>query len=60
MRIDGGEGWPCSLIRPEIRDDPIIFPSVDLLRGDHFYTPLSLAGEGFYADVWARFLAAEH
>lgn len=45
------------LIPPEIRDDPVMFPPVDLLRRSHFYAPLSAEGERLYADVWARFMA---
>lgn len=47
------------LIQQEIRRDPVIFPSVDLLRKAHFYTPLSPEGERLYADLWARFMAAD-
>ncbi|MDS4030403.1 MAG: spermidine/putrescine ABC transporter substrate-binding protein [Candidatus Contendobacter sp.] len=46
------------LIQPEIRDDPVIFPSIDLLRKSHFYAPLGPEGERLYADVWAQFMAA--
>lgn len=48
------------LIQQEIRDDPVIFPSVDLLRKSHFYAPLSPEGERLYADVWAWFMADNH
>lgn len=46
------------LIKPEIRDDPNIFPSPEVLRRTHFYPPLSPAGKKRYDDVWKRFLAA--
>lgn len=46
------------LLKSEIRDDPIIFPSVEILRRAHFYPPLSPAGKKRYDDVWQRFLAA--
>jgi spermidine/putrescine transport system substrate-binding protein len=47
------------LIKPEIRDDPVIFPPVEMLRRAYFYTPLSPEGETLYRLVWERFLAGD-
>ncbi len=46
-------------VKPEIRDDPVIFPSVEMLRRAYFYEPLSSEGESLYRLVWERFLAGE-
>lgn len=46
-------------IKPEIRDDPVIFPSVEMLRRAYFYTPLSPEGESLYQRIWERFLAGD-
>jgi spermidine/putrescine transport system substrate-binding protein len=46
------------LVNPEIRNDPVIFPSPEQLRRAHFYLPLSPAGESLYKQAWDRFLAA--
>lgn len=45
------------LVRAEIRDSPVIFPTVDLLRRSHFYAPLSAEGEPLYAGAWARLMS---
>jgi spermidine/putrescine transport system substrate-binding protein len=47
-----------TLVNPEIRDDPVIFPPLEQLRRAHFYLPLSPAGESLYKQAWDRFLAA--
>jgi spermidine/putrescine transport system substrate-binding protein len=44
------------LIKPEIRNDPVIFPSNQLLQGANFYTPLSPEGDLLYEETWERFL----
>lgn len=46
------------LVKPEIRDDPVIYPPLEQLRNAHFYRTLSAEGERLYADVWRRFLAS--
>jgi spermidine/putrescine transport system substrate-binding protein len=46
-------------IKPEIRDDPVIFPPVEMLRRAYFYAPLSPEGESLYRRVWERFLAGD-
>lgn len=46
------------LIKPEIRDDPNIFPPPEVLRRTHFYPPLTPLGKKRYDDIWKRFLAA--
>lgn len=45
------------LIQPEIRNDPVIFPSNQDLQNGHIILPLSPEGEKRYADLWARFTA---
>lgn len=44
------------LIQPEIRNDPVIFPSNQDLQNGHIILPLSPDGEKRYADLWARFM----
>jgi len=46
------------LVNPEIRDNPAIFPSSDMLKNAEILLPLSPEGEVLYADAWQRFLAA--
>ena len=46
-------------IKPEIRNDPVIYPSSEDLRNGHIILPLSPEGEKLYADVWARFMGAK-
>jgi spermidine/putrescine transport system substrate-binding protein len=46
------------LIKPEVRNDPVIFPPAEALRRAHFYRPLSREGETLYQRAWDRFLAA--
>lgn len=46
------------LVHPEVRNDPVIFPSADELRRAHFYLPLTPAGEALYQRAWERVLAA--
>lgn len=47
-----------ALVKSELRDDPVVYPSVEELRKAHFYTPVSPAGAKLYDDVWKRFLKA--
>ena len=42
-------------IKPEVRDDPIVYPPVEQLRQAHVYSPLSPVGEELYARIWKRF-----
>lgn len=42
-------------IKPEVRDDPVVYPTVEQLRRAHFYKQLTPAGEQRYAEVWRRF-----
>ena len=46
------------LIKPEIRNDPTIYPDLGSIESLMWYMPLSLAGEQMYADVWARSLGS--
>jgi spermidine/putrescine transport system substrate-binding protein len=46
------------LVDAEIRDDPVIFPTDQDLRRGHIILPLSPEGEQRYAELWARFTAA--
>jgi spermidine/putrescine-binding protein len=45
------------LVKPEIRNDPVIFPPNQDLENGAIILPLSPAGKKLYADIWARFLA---
>jgi len=45
------------LIKPEIRNDPVIFPSDAELKKASFYLPLSPKTEQFYNDIWNEFLS---
>jgi spermidine/putrescine transport system substrate-binding protein len=47
-----------TLVRPEIRSDPVLTPSAETLRRAHFFLPLSATGEILYQRTWQRFLAA--
>ena len=46
------------LIKPEIRKDPVIFPSDRDLANAEVFLPLSPAGDRLYQEIWTRFLAA--
>lgn len=46
-------------IAPHIRNDPVVFPPQEHLRKAHHIRPLSAEGERRYAELWARFLAAD-
>ncbi|MBI5013869.1 MAG: spermidine/putrescine ABC transporter substrate-binding protein [Deltaproteobacteria bacterium] len=43
------------LVKPEIRNDPVIYPPAAQLAKGHYYSTLSEEGERLYADVWSRF-----
>lgn len=45
------------LVKPEIRNDPVIYPPSQDLQNGHIIQPLSPAGESLYRRVWERFLA---
>lgn len=46
-----------AFIKPEIRNDPAIYPPNQDLQKGHAILSLSPEGEKRYADLWARFLA---
>ena len=46
------------LVRPEVRNDPVVFPSAEELRQAHFFLPLPIAEKSLYREAWDRFLAA--
>jgi spermidine/putrescine transport system substrate-binding protein len=45
-------------IKPEILNDPIIFPPEQDIKNSELILPLSPAGQELYNDIWERFLAA--
>lgn len=45
-------------IDPAILNNPILYPSSQMVEKAEWYLPLSPAGEKLYADIWQRFLAA--
>ena len=45
-----------SLLNPEIRNDPMVFPGDDQFRRGFIITPLSQAGQKMFDDVWTRFM----
>jgi len=46
------------LVQPEVRNDPVIFPSAEELRQAHFFLPIRIADKSLYRQAWDRFLAA--
>jgi len=46
------------LVLPEIRDNPAVFPSSDLVKNAQIVLALTPTGEALYQDIWNRFLAA--
>lgn len=44
-------------IKPEIKNDPVIYPPSKDLQNGHILLSLSPDGEKLYADTWARFAA---
>lgn len=44
-------------IKPEILNDPVIFPANTDLQNGHIIMPLSPEGEKLYAGIWGRFAA---
>jgi spermidine/putrescine transport system substrate-binding protein len=47
--------WP--LIDPDVRNDPVVFPTNAQLRNAELILNLSPAGRKLHADIWARFLS---
>ena len=45
------------LIKPEILNDPVIFPPLEDIRRAEVYLPLSPAGRALYQRIWERYLA---
>lgn len=45
-------------IDPEIRDNPVIFPSNEALANTEIYFPLSPEEEKLYTEIWQRFMNA--
>lgn len=46
-------------VAPEIRTDPIVFPSNKTLKNAEIILPLSPSGETLYNQIWQRFLDAD-
>ncbi len=46
-------------IKPEILNDPVIFPPDRDIQNAELILPLSQAGQNLYDDVWGRFMAAK-
>lgn len=46
------------LIEPEILNNPVIFPSNELLVEAELVLPLSSAGQQLYDEIWERFISA--
>lgn len=46
------------LIKPEIRNDPVIFPPAKALTKAEVFLPHTPAGDKLYLEIWERFLAA--
>lgn len=44
-------------IRPEILDDPVVYPSIETLRNVNIIEPLSPQGEALFAETWKHFLS---
>lgn len=47
------------LVRPEIRDNPAVFPSSESVKNSEIIMALSPKGEDLYQQIWERFLAAD-
>ena len=47
------------LIKPEIRNDPVIYPDLERIKSTMWYLPLSPTGVQLYADVWAHTLGSD-
>jgi spermidine/putrescine transport system substrate-binding protein len=45
-----------ALIKPEILNNPVVFPSNEALKKAEIFMPLSPEGEKLYHEAWARFL----
>ncbi len=46
------------LVDPAIRNDPVIFPPTETLKGAEIILPLSPQGKKLYEETWQRFLDA--
>lgn len=46
-------------IKPEILNDPIIFPPAETIQKADWYMPLGPGGEKLYADIWQHFLTGQ-
>lgn len=47
------------LIRPELLNDPVIFPPREDIKAADFYLPLSPAGQKRYDEIWERFMTED-
>lgn len=45
-----------ALVKPEIRNNPVVFPDDKELRNGSVILPLSPEGKKLYADIWSRFM----
>ncbi len=45
-----------SFIKPELRNDPIIFPPVEVIKGAEWILPLSPAGQKQHTQIWQQFM----
>jgi spermidine/putrescine transport system substrate-binding protein len=48
-----------AFVKPEILDNPLVYPSTESLRNAEFRVVLSAETRQRHAEIWARFLAAE-
>ncbi len=48
-----------SFIEPEVRTDPVVYPTNEDLENAELLLPLSAQGDKLYAEIWNRFLAAD-
>ena len=46
-----------ALVKPEIRNNPVVFPDDQELQNGSIILPLSPEGKKLYADIWSRFMA---
>jgi spermidine/putrescine transport system substrate-binding protein len=46
-----------ALVKPEIRNNPVVFLDDQELRNGSIILPLSPEGKKLYADIWSRFIA---
>ncbi|HEX5810137.1 MAG TPA: spermidine/putrescine ABC transporter substrate-binding protein [Anaerolineales bacterium] len=43
------------LVRPDLFNNPVVFPPAEMVKKSDWYRPLSPAGEKLYAEIWERF-----